>query len=507
MEDRLSFLSPAHNGNNQSPLDRVALYRSQQELIRAKRSLECEFSATGEPPLYVHRDTGKILIPLDMTEKILVALHVSHGHPSPTQMKHLAKAYHFIASNVHTAIDNLCRVYLHCDGPSRLIRRPFGSGLHAQHHSEVLHADYLYITRDSYLLVITDDLSRKVELIHTTSADSATAADAITFWAARYGLHADCTLVTDGGSHFASQLISALVTRLRMRHHIVVACSPWANGSAEVENKTVLGLIRSLCSEFRLQPADWHYILPSLMQLINNNPTVATGLSPNQIYFGREFHSPILPVHHNGHLLEPLNPTVVAQLAADLQAQLHDIAFHVSSLREDIRAQARKGMNNRKGVSDIQFQPGDYVWVSTSDIRRGRGKTRKFWQAPFQIDEVVSPFRYRIRDLRGKTEEVHVQRLRFYDGSELEISPEIREQFIFDDAAYEVEEIVGVRWSRRDQRFELRVRWAGFQSSDDTWEPASSLYDQIPLIIKDYLTKEDSSNTVAKDCLTALTQP
>jgi len=507
MEDRLSFLSPAHTETPTAPVDRVSLYRSQLALLQTKRSLECEFIAAGTPPVLQHRENGRILVPLDMTEKILVALHIAHGHPSPTHMKDLAKAYHFMASNVNTAIDNLCRVCLHCDGPSRLIRRPFGTGIHAQHRSEVLHADFLYITRDSYLLVITDDLSRKVELTHTQSADSATAADALTFWAARYGLHPECTLVTDGGSHFASQLISALITRLRMRHHIVVAYSPWANGSAEVENKTVLRIIRSLCSEFRLQPADWHLILPSLMQLINNNPTVATGMSPNQIYFGREFASPILPVHANGRLLEPLDPDRVAQLAIELQDELRDIAFQVSSLRDHIRSQAQQSMNERKGVSDIQFQPGDYVWVSTSEIRRGRGKTRKIWQAPFQIDEVVSPFRYRIRDLRGKTEEVHVQRLRYYDGSQLEISPSIREQFLFDDASYEVDEIVGVRWSRRDQRFELRVRWAGFQVADDTWEPAKSLYDQIPFIVQDYLTTEDASNTVAKNCLEALTQP
>ena len=506
MEDRLSFLSPSRSDAIADQIDRVALHKSQLELLNAKPSLSCEFLATGEPPLFEHRTNGKILIPIDMTEKLLVALHVSHGHPSPTHMKDLAKAYQFMASNIELAIDNLCRLCMHCDGPSRLIRRPMGSAIHATQRSEVLHADYLYITRDSYLLVITDDLSRKVELTLTRSADSATVVDAITYWAARYGLHASCTLVTDGGSHFASQLISSLITKLRLRHHIVVAYSPWANGSAEVENKTVLNVIRRLCSEYRVQPGDWQCLLPSITNLINNNPTTATGLSPNQIYFGREFASSILPVHHNGQLLEPIDADHVKQLVADLQKELHEIAFEVSDIRSEIRAQAQKRLNDRKGVNDVQYQPGDYVWVSTADIRRGRGKTHKVWQAPYQIEDVLSPFRYRIRDLRGKTEEVHVQRLRFYDGSQFQISSQIREQFIFDDTAYEVEEIIAVRWHRQEQQFQLRVRWAGFQSNDDTWEPAAALYSQIPYVVKDFLSREGAGDTAMR-CLQALSTP
>jgi hypothetical protein len=94
--------------------------------------------------------------------------------------------------------------------------------------------------------------------------------------------------------------------------------------------------------------------------------------------------------------------------------------------------------------------------------------------------------------------------LRFYDGATLEITPQLRAQFIFDDHSFEVEAINGVRWNRSEQRFELKVRWAGFESADDTWEPAASLYEQIPNIVKDYLCSEVSSNVVANNCWQAI---
>src|SRR5690606_17211510 len=130
------------------------------------------------------------------------------------------------------------------------------------------------------------------------SAAAATAADAITYWAARYTIHDSCTLVTDGGSHFAAQLLQTLLVNLRIRHHVVVAYSPWANGSAEVENRTIIRLVRSLCSEFRLDYNHWHLILPTLMYLINNTPVTATKMSPNQIYMVTAKAPTILPIQH-----------------------------------------------------------------------------------------------------------------------------------------------------------------------------------------------------------------
>jgi transposase InsO family protein len=502
IEDRLSFLSPAREGT--PPLDRISLYHSQERLFTSRPSMEHDFLLDGNPPIFIHCESRKILVPVDMTEKILVALHIAHGHPSPTKMKELARDYHFIATNIALAIDNLCRLCLHCDFRSRLVRRPYGITRHASSRGEILHMDYLYMAPQSYLLVITDDVSRKVELVFTQSADANTAAQAITYWAARYGIHSSCTIMTDCGSHFCAQLLEFLLSLLRIRHDPTVVYSPWTNGSAEVENRLVIRLFRSLCSEFRLDYKSWPSIIPTVMYLLNNEPCIETGLSPNQVYLGEEFQSSILPSVHESELLQPKDPEAVKRMALELKEELCRIAFKVSSLRDEIRAEKQKRLNQRKGVNDIQFQPGDFVWVSSSGASKGRGKTRKVWQAPFQIDEILSPFRYRVRDLTGKTQEVHVQRLRFYDGSQFTITTPIKEQFIFDNTSFEVDSIQDVRWNRDLQRYELKVRWAGFEPCDDTWEPLSSLHQEIPDIVRDFLHSTAPSNRTAQSCLDSL---
>ena len=106
--------------------------------------------------------------------------------------------------------------------------------------------------KENYLLVLVEDLSRKVELIVSEKADSMTVTQALLYWRARYGLQEGFCLMTDNGSHFTSELVKDVESQLRLSHRFSITYSPWTNGSAEVINSQILKFFKALLSEYRM---------------------------------------------------------------------------------------------------------------------------------------------------------------------------------------------------------------------------------------------------------------
>ena len=53
---------------------------------------------------------------------------------------------------------------------------------------------------------------------------------------------------------------------------------------------------------------------------------------------------------------------------------------------------------------------------------------------------------------------------------------------------FQVEKIVD-HGINDDDEYELKVRWDGFTSKDDTWEPAQSLFADVPAVVINYFQK------------------
>ena len=68
---------------------------------------------------------------------------------------------------------------------------------------------------------------------------------------------------------------------------------------------------------------------------------------------------------------------------------------------------------------------------------------------------------------------VHVQRMKLYADSSFQVTEDVRNQAAYDDVTH-VEDLVD--WRENDNGdLELRVRWLGFTTSKDTWEPVAAL--------------------------------
>ena len=152
--------------------------------------------------------------------------------------------------------------------------RPLGQQLIAEHPGEIVSFDFIHVGKSEggyfYVLVIICKMSKTVMLVPCVSCTAPDAARALLRWCALYGLPQ--WWLSDGGSHFHNWALRQLAERLGIQHRFSTPYCPWANGTAERANRTLLKTLRGLISERRLNPTDWDYLLPVVEFGLNHMP-------------------------------------------------------------------------------------------------------------------------------------------------------------------------------------------------------------------------------------------
>jgi hypothetical protein len=110
-----------------------------------------------------------------------------------------------------------------------------------------------------HMLVLRDQLSRRLLLYPCTASDSAAACNGIEAWIKEHGL--PTALYSDTASHFVSSLIQQLQDVFTTEHLFAVPYSPWTNGAVKRAGGIALKLLRSACSERRLESHLWYLAL------------------------------------------------------------------------------------------------------------------------------------------------------------------------------------------------------------------------------------------------------
>ena len=104
-----------------------------------------------------------------------------------------------------------------------------------------------------------------------------------------------------------------------------------------------------------------------------------------------------------------------------------------------------------------------------------------------------------------ETDRVHAMRLKRFSGPELrkalssEQWAELADQAQREFNCFQVEKIVD-HGINDDDEYELKVRWDGYTSKDDTWEPARSLFADVPAVVINYFQKalpDDASDIIS----------
>ena len=163
---------------------------------------------------------------------------------------------------------------------------------------------------------------------------------------------------------------------------------------------------------------------------------------------------------------------------------------HVNSLEE-----FRKRANARQFTKFINFSVGDYVMVSIPKQKQ-KSKILFRWQGPAQVIELIGEHLVRVKYVTtDKIEEVHSCRVAFYSSDLDGCETEVAEQYLYDTDKWEIKSFKDVRLTV-DGEYKILTAWKGFTSLDDSWEPVTELYKQVPTFLISYLTKNKYSEVL-----------
>ena len=412
---------------------------------------------------------------------------------------------HFKWSGMETDIATFCNTCLHCAAAStgKRVPRQMGHAIHADKPNEVIHFDFLYMgnstTGPTYVLIIKDDCSSFIWLEPCESIDAETAAKTLLKWFSLFGVVS--TWVSDRGSHFKNKVMERLNRQLHAHHHFTTPYCPQSNGTVETVCKEVLRAVRALLSEFRLKEKEWPEVLPLLQSILNHSvrPSL-NNEAPITVFTGLPADNPLRTLIQPGSMNVSSIDVVKAQKIINfkkMQGSLEKMHKQVAESRTRRREQAVERHNKKTHIQPINFELGDFVLVAKRVSSDGH-KLQVRWKGPKRISRVVSDFVFEVQDLIDQSHAlVHANRLKLYADSQLELTEELLDSIDHNDPHYNtVEELLALRFYGPLERYEVQVKWKGFDDEEPTWEPLSVMQEDIPVMLKKFLEDYHDKNLV-----------
>jgi hypothetical protein len=378
------------------------------------------------------------------------------------------------------------------------VPRPYGRSVSGTAPGAVVHMDYLYISQPSkkgtheykYILVLKDDFSQWVELIPCRTCDAAEAVKALLYWEARFRVID--VVVTDRGSHFKNNVMEQWVKAHRGadkagEHHFTFAYSPWANGTVERVNRTILELFRMMKMDWEIPEYEWPFILPHVMSVINRSPSVGlAGYAPIQIFMGLPRYNPLNVIYNEKDVAEL--PEATERIKKHYEKTIQDLGnMHKQvGARQSVIAKRSKDLypDSQYGVD---FDIGDFVLLAVP-IRDG--KLIAVWRGPYRVIRALSSHIYEVEHMLSKVRmESHIARLKFFCYSDLDetVVKEMSQFATHQDSKnleFIPEEVIDYRVI--DKNHMVKVKWTGFDMLEATWEHIAEIYQSHPSLVNQF---------------------
>ncbi|KAE9018546.1 hypothetical protein PF007_g12313 [Phytophthora fragariae] len=77
--------------------------------------------------------------------------------------------------------------------------------------------------------------------------------------------------------------------------------------------------------------------------------------------------------------------------------------------------------------------------------------------------------------------------VKFYADASFKLTEEIREHVAAQGIVLKIAELKEHRWNSAKRCYEILVGWKGLEPIEDSWEPLSSFYKDIPVMVKQYV--------------------
>ena len=251
-------------------------------------------------------------------------------------------------------------------------------------------------------------------------------------------------------------------------------------------NRIIEDYLRAYSSE---DQTVWARLLPLAQFAYNNSRNHTTRMSPNRLLHGFDCD---IRIDVADNVTERRIPA-----AKDRVEKLHQLR---QSLRERLtEAQDRMAKYYNANHVPKQFKVGDFVKLSTKNLKLKYRKVSPRWIGPFRVLERIGGQAYRLA-LPAQYARLHdvfpVQLLENYrrrkDDDGLMAMPDLEDP----QDEFEVEEVLDKR--RIKDTIHYLVKWTGWPSEYNSYEPAKHLVN-APQAIADFEQKQKRKRKQRKD--------
>ena len=262
---------------------------------------------------------------------------------------------------------------------------------------------------NKYILVVCDFFTKYVEAYPLRNQEAKTVAEClVNQFFNRYGMPR--IIHSDQGSNFMSKVFKEMCRVLGIRQTRSTPYHARSAGLVERFNRTLETMLSMTVDAYQ---TDWDQNISMATAAYRATPHASTGMTPNELMFGREVELPIDLVYGRPKgIRNPAEPTYVAELR-DRFEEVHKMAR--KSLGKAAVLQER-GYN--VNARDSPLAVGSRVWVFTQKKRIGVSeKLVRPWEGPYTIQEVIADRVYKVQlNPRSRARVVHRDHLVPYKG-------------------------------------------------------------------------------------------
>ena len=356
------------------------------------------------------------VVPSSLTEEVLRGAHdsLSGGHLGIK--KTLSKIrdkymWHHMAKDVK----HYCQLCDKCaarKGPGKTPKAPLQKyivGVPMERWAvDVLGPLPLSNKKNLYLLVIGDYFTKWVDAIPMKNQKVTTIAHKIidrivTIFGVPMAIH------SDQGRSFESEIFQEMCTILGIEKTRTTPYRPQSDGMIERANRTIADMLTAFVSK---NQKDWDDLIPILMLAYRSSVHESTGISPNEMVFGRTIALPSdLVLGRVEPETENTNSSKFADSLADKLAKVHDLARQKLNLscQNMIREYNTKLQLN-------SYTPGSPVWLHTQK----KSKLGYNWEGPYIVTKKINDVVYTVKKgPKSNPKTVHHNHLKPYKGKHL----------------------------------------------------------------------------------------
>ena len=330
----------------------------------------------------------------------------------------------------------------------------------------------LPVTADGFkgILVLTEALTKYPYIVAIKSKSAIEIAQHFLEFICLFG--PPKAILTDQGTEFVNAIITALTSKLRIKHTLTSAYHPRTNGLTERFNQTLIESLKKLTENNQL---DWNKWLPYVALAYRSRINSVTKYSPFELMFGRK-------MNYLENFTTEIAENELSHLykrAIELKNKLEYNVPQAKHMLEQAQEQQKLSQNAAHNINETPLPIGTQVIIKSLKLQP---KLEELYMGPYTVHKQTKNKNYILINSK------HALLRDSIPLSRIKVIPPTDKDTIY----YNMETILRDRIKNGVRQY--LVKWEGYDATHNSWEPASVFVS--PKVIEDYWERKSKTNKV-----------